>query len=382
MRRLCVLLGVLILGLAGCEWSGDPAGTAGSSASKAPPPRLAGKVLVMASPGNKLKLLSQEADGHLSVAPLDLPKLEEFELAADRRTLVYRVGPVVTVRDLAGGGERQLAGDAKTDSYCLRISPDSRHVLYRRADDLVVVDLTGKMTVLDAVRQEKYGLGTMPVTATSELKCGEWLDATHVAFDRRPKMPESIEVSLLANSAVVEADTTTVAVLGGPSPKLLDSVGRWHPTATCGDWVATNDGSSKGVLHLKQRTGDADVTKAGAFIGAELAVPGSEGGNHGALFVPGSCRALLYTVDQRTFRAIDPATRAVAATPVATLPSGGIEVRLFDEPAAWQPAQGAEVLAVVVDKQLVLVDIKAGTATPVPAAGLDASARVVAWLPP
>ena len=381
MRRQCVVLGVLILGLAGCgsaeNAKGRPGPSGSPSASKAPPPRIAGRIVVLA--GNGLKLLTQEADGHLSMAPLDVPKFEDYEFMADHRTLVYRAGTVVTARNLADGSEKKLAGDAKSNSLCLRTSPDSKRISFRRADDLVVADLAGKVTVLDKVKKDEYGVGT--ITATTELGCGEWLDNTHVAFDRRKSLPETITVKPNAFEATVEADTTTVAVLGGKSPKLLDSPGMWNPTATCGNWVVANNGTNKDVLHLRQRAGDGDVAKAGAFTGAELSIAGTAGSTHAVLFVPGSCRPLLYSVDKRTFQTIDPATRTVGATPVATLPTGGIDVHLFDEPATWQPAQGAEVLAAVVDKQLVIVDVKAGTATPVPADGLDASARVVAWLP-
>lgn len=121
------------------------------------------------------------------------------------------------------------------------------------------------------------------------------------------------------------------------------------------------------------------MTKADAFTGANLSIAGTTGINSTVLFVPGSCRALLYTADKGTFQNVEPTTRAVDPKPVATLPQGGIEVHLFDEPANWQPAPGTEVLAAVVNKQLVLVDLKAGTATAVPADGLDAAARVVGW---
>ncbi|MEV4508554.1 hypothetical protein AB0K00_06305 [Dactylosporangium sp. NPDC049525] len=381
MRRLGAVFGVLIVGLAGCGSATDAKATAGSSGSapvsKPPPPKVPGKLLVMA--GNRLKLLTQEADGHLSNAPLDVPQFEEYEVMADHKTLVYRTGAVVTARNLADGSEKKLASDAKSNKLCLRTSPDSKRVSFRRADDLVVADLAGKVTVLDKVKRDKYGTGT--ITATTALGCGEWLDNTHVTFDRRKSLPETINVKALETDVVVEADTTTVAVLGGKNPKLLDSPSMWHPTAICGNWVVANNGTNKDVLHLRQRTGDGDVTKAGAFTGAELAITGTAGSTHGVLFVPGSCRPLLFSVDKRTFQTVDPATRAVGATPVATLPGGGIEVHLFDEPANWQPAQGAEVLAAVVDKQVVIVDMHAGTAVPVPADGLDAASRVIAWLP-
>ncbi|GAB3849947.1 hypothetical protein ACFPIJ_25090 [Dactylosporangium cerinum] len=380
MRRLCVVLGVLAIGLAGCGSSGssgEPAKGkpgASASASKAPPPKVPGKIVVVV--GGSLKVLTQEPDGHLIIAPLDAPKFEDYEFTPDHKTVIYRAGTVVTARNLADGSEKKLAGDAKSNSLCLRTSPDGKRVSYRRNDDLVVVDLAGKVTVLDKVKRDKYGSGT--VTATTELGCGEWLDATHVVFDRRKSLPETVSVKALEFEVTVDADTTTVAVLGGKSPKLIDSPAMWNPTAVCGNWVVANNGKNADVLHLKQRTGDGDITRAGAFTGQDLAVAGTAGTTHGVLFVPGACRPLLYSVDKRTFQTVDPATRAVGA-PVATLPAGGIEVHLFDEPATWQP--GAEVFAAVVDKQLVVVDVKAGTATPVPSDGLDAAARVVAWLP-
>lgn len=54
MRRLCVVLGVLIVGLAGCgsatdaKAKGGPSGSASASGSKAPPPKVAGRIVVMA----------------------------------------------------------------------------------------------------------------------------------------------------------------------------------------------------------------------------------------------------------------------------------------------------------------------------------------------
>ncbi|MDG6103652.1 hypothetical protein Daura_34820 [Dactylosporangium aurantiacum] len=381
MRRRYVLLAVLVLGLAGCGSSGSAKAGASAAPSKAPPPKVPGKLLVMA--GNGLKLLTQEADGHLSSASAELSAVDEYEVAADHRTIAYRKGGVIGVRDLADGTDKQLAKDSATNKLCLRISPDAKRISYRRVEDLVVVDLAGKVTVLDKIRKEKYSIGGVgsATTASSELTCGEWLDATHVTFDRRKSMPQSITVDITATSPVVDADTTTVAVLGGRSPKLLDSPGMWHPTATCGNWVAANNGTNKDALHLRQRTGDGDVAKTGFFAGADVALPGTAGSTHAVVFVPGSCRPLLYTVEPRTFQAIDPATRAVTATPAVTLPSGGSKVRVYDDPAIWQPAPNPQALAVAVDKQIAIVDVQAGTVGLVPADGLDAASLVVAWLP-
>lgn len=381
MRRCMVMLGVLIVGLTGCGPAKDRKAAPAASAPKAPPAKVAGKLLVLV--GSQLKLLTQEADGHLSSAPFDVPKADDYEVTDDHKTFVYRSGAVLTARNLADGSEKKLASNAATNTLCLRVAPDGRHVTFRRADDLAVVDLAGGVTVLDKVKRSSYSLGAVgsPIPATSELSCGEWLDATHVQFDRRKRMPESISVEITDTTAVVPADTTTVAVLGGKTPKLLDSPGRWHPTAACGKRIAANNGTNKDALHLRERTGDGDVTKAGAFAGPEFALAGTSGSTHYVLFVPGSCRALLYTVETRTFQTVDPATRAIGAAPIVTLPGGGTSVRVFGEPATWQPGPDAEVLATVVDKQVVLVDLHAGTTATVPADGLDAFARVVAWLP-
>lgn len=385
MRRGLVVLGVLGLVLAGCRsGGGSKAAPAGSSApSKAPPVKVAGKLLMLTGKG--LQVLTQQADGHLSGVPFDVAQTEdfEFEVTADHKTFVYRSGTVVTARTIADGSERKLAGDAATKGLCLRASPDGKHVSFPRADDLVVVDLAGKVTVLDKVKKGKYSIGGGPgaqVAATSELTCGEWLDDTHVKFDRRRQMPESVSVEITDVRTVVKADTTTVAVLGGKTPKLIDAPSMWQATAECGQRIAAAAGS-KDALHLRERTGDAELGKAGVFTGPDAALAGTTAGAGAVLFAPGSCRPWLYTTATRTFQTIDPATRAVGAEPVVRLPAGGGSLRMYDEPATWQPVPNAEVLAVVVDKQVAVVDLGARTAALVPADDLDASSRVVAWLP-
>ncbi|MET7419692.1 hypothetical protein [Dactylosporangium sp. NPDC005555] len=383
MRRYFVVLTALVIGVAGCGSGSDSKGSPSkaSSPSKPPPPKVAGKLLVTTV--NGLKLLTQEADGHMTIAPFDVPRSDDFdyELSADHKTFVYRSGKVVTARTVADGKERQIAADALARSLCLRVSPDGRHVSFRRAEDLVVADLAGKATVLDKVKKEQYTLGGItPVSATSELTCGEWLDDTHVKFDRRKQMPQQVSVEITDSTTVVKADTTTVAVLGGKTPKLLDSPKMWQPTAMCGKRVAVSLGSSKEALHFRERTGDAELTKDGTFNGADTTLAGTTVGGNSLLFTPGTCRPILYTTETRTFQTVDPATRAIGKDPILTLPSGGIDVRLYDDPETWQPAPDSEVLAAVIDKQIVIIDLKAATAALVPADNLDASARVVAWL--
>ncbi|MEV0570535.1 hypothetical protein [Dactylosporangium sp. NPDC050588] len=383
MRRQFVVLAAVVIGLAGCGSGGGSKASQGASSSPSPqpPPKVAGKLLVTTTGG--LKLLTQEADGHLSIAPFDVPRSSDFEyeVTADHKTFVYRSGKVVTARAIADGSERKVAGDASTNKLCLRTSPDSKRVSYLRGEELVVADFAGKVTVVDKVKSAKYTLGATTVTATTELDCGEWLDDTHLKFDRRKSIPDSISVDITATAPVIKADTTTVAVLGGKTPKLVDSPSMWHPTAECGKRVAATAGSTKDALHLRERTGDAELSKAGTFTGSDIALAGTTGGTHSVLFAPGSCRPVLYTMEKRTFQSIDPATRAIGAEPIVTLPDGGIDVRLYDDPQTWQPVKDAEVLAAVVDKQIVIVDLAARTAKLVPADGLDASARVMAWLP-
>ncbi|MFF5225526.1 hypothetical protein [Dactylosporangium sp. NPDC000521] len=383
MRRQFVVLAAVLAGLAGCGPGGGSKGSHGASGapSKQPPPKVAGKLLVETGAG--LKLLTQEADGHLSTAPFDVPRSGDFEyeISADHTLFVYRSGKVVTARTIADGSERRIAGDASGNKVCLRVSPDSKRVSYIRGEELVVADLTGKVTVVDKVKKAKYTLGTQTVTATTELDCGEWLDDTHLKFDRRRTTPDSISVEITATAPVIKADTTTIAVLGGKTPKLIDAPSMWDPTAVCGKRIAVTVGTIKDPLHLRERTGDAELSKAGAFDGPDSALAGTGRSTHRVLFVPGTCRPVLYTLDARTIQPIDPATRAIGAEPIVTLPKEGLDVQLWSDPATWQPAKDTEVLAAVLDKQIVVIDLAARTARTAPADGLDASSRVIAWLP-
>lgn len=388
-RRAYVITCVLGIGLAvaGCGQadgsprspSGSPSGS--SSGSSPRPPSVAGKLLVLAD--DEFQLLTQAADGHLSMTPFGVTRSTdfEFEVTADHTLFVYRDGAVVTARNLADGTERRLGGDAAKEGLCLRTSPDGRHVSYRRADDLVVVDLNGAVTVLDRVKRATYNTDGGTVTASAELGCAAWLDDTHVSFQRRKQLPKNATVTLTPAGPVVLADTTTVAVLGGTSPKLIDTPAMWNPTAVCGHRMAINPGKTTEPLRLRDGWVDADLTKVNALTGPDLALAGATGSTHHVLFIPGTCEALLYSDDSRAIQSIDPATRKVDDRPIVTLPAGGNDVLLYDDPAIWQPGQDSRVLAAIVKSQIVVVDLRAGTAIPVPADGLDSASLMLAWLP-
>ena len=62
--------------------------------------------------GNGLKLLTQEADGHLSMAPLDVPKFEDYELMAPAAGWSAAVQAMANFADGKAEAGRQLVGVA------------------------------------------------------------------------------------------------------------------------------------------------------------------------------------------------------------------------------------------------------------------------------
>ncbi len=384
---------VLTLILAGCAGHGrspaSPLSRGASPSPSVPPPTFTGQLLVAES--DSLALATQGENGKIRVTT-KVPvatDAQDFTVSPDRRTVAYRQGTAIYTRPTTGGVERKVAGDAwDTTSSCLRWAPDGRYLTYRRAEDLVVNDLAGHVTVVDKVKKQDYslaGLGGAEVHATSQLTCGNWLDARRLAFDRVKKMPESVRVEPGAGTTTVNADTTTVAVLGGKSTRLVDSPDTWEMVGSCGTRVVTRGWADGEPLHLLDKVSDANLSAGGAMAGAGSVVDRSTDKDSRIVFAPGSCQPLLYVPKDHTLRSVDPASRKVDAQPLITFPedlSEGFSPSAY--PAAWHGGDAffdTDVSPTDHVGPLMLVDLKAHTATRLPADDTDRIYDVLAWLP-
>jgi hypothetical protein len=336
-----------------------------------------------------LELLTQGADGTLTVArsidanlPVDVGT--ELAVAPDGHAVTYRREAALFLRTVPDGVERQLAPN---HAGCASWAPDGRHVSYLHEDDgLIVTDLQGHLTVVDRVKHAAYDGGQ--IAARSEVGCGKWLDSNRLAFSRVNAMPATIQTNGMSSDVSVDVDTMTVATLGGSAPKLLNSPLTWQLVGACGPHLLTQTQDDKDdALYLVNNPSDADFTSGTTLTAPTARIEDVAPG--GVFFLPGSCQPVVltaHTADGTTeLRPIDAGTRKVADHALMRL-GEGVDL---DPPAGGRvtwPTDATGQTAVTTgdihgQKSLMVVNLAAGTTTPLRLANGYVPSDVLAWLP-
>jgi hypothetical protein len=324
----------------------------------------------------------------------------EATLSADGRTLAYVSVSGTVLRDTATGTETVLHATAPGTGElrftgCLRWAPDARRLAARTADGtLYIVGLDGHALVVDRPKQSTYAEGVVPVpsasaspvTVTSEVTCGGWLDANRLLFDRRRELPHDLVVHADPDGHVppVPADTTTVAIAGPSTVRLIDSDQRLVPLGTCGPKVLT--AAHDGFATYLFATPSDDALGRPAALAPTGQLTDGAGGRVTALFIPGSCDVLLLSQALNP-NANEPGYRLTRQTapdkpgPVVYVTN---PVRGTPRTAAWYPGTGPAVLVDSSrDLTLRLINIRTGGETTVPldVAKTGPAVTVLGWLP-
>jgi WD40 repeat protein len=384
---LSVAVLAMLMALSGC--SGSPESPTGGASPASPAvPRAIFPGSLVTFIGSGYAVLRMGADGKLAVAKkVDLNTDNPNRVVStDRRTIAYPRGDSLYLRPLPDGAEQTVPGTWTKDVSCLTWSPDGRRLMYRRADDLVVADMSGTVSVIEKVRHETYHYQNSPQTmeVASGLACGTWLGDHRLLYYRTKRMPATVEYNPLSPALQAPTDTIALVNLDGPTPKVTDTAISSTSLFACGKRILSQ--TDGGVLYLIDGASDADIVKATRFAAAGARVGLGSVQARDVEFTPGTCQPWLLGKDS-TYRAIDPATRKVASTPAVTVPEY-FDVAAYGQTTGWQPTGGA-VLAgttgVASDAKVYRVDLTAGKLDTIPVADHDLHddliGPVLAWLP-